>query len=118
MLMKQTRKKRTKFEKERILLDIQSLGVVAGCRKHAISAPTYYDWLDKYNSKGLDGLDDQRLSGSEQKELAHLRKENRLLKEMLAEKDLEARLKDELLKKKMEQWPSVAKPSTKSSVRG
>lgn len=115
MLMKQTRIKRSKFEKERILLDIQSLGVVAGCRKHGISAPTYYEWLDKYNSKGLDGLDDQRLSGADKKELAQLRKENRLLKQMLAEKELEARLKDDLLKKKMEQWASVARPSKKPS---
>lgn len=108
MLMKKTRRKWTKYEKEKILLDIQRVGVVRGCRKHSISKPTYYDWLEKYNSQGLEGLEDKRGKG-QQAELKHLRKENRLLKEMLAEKELEARFKDELLKKKREAWNSENK---------
>ena len=44
MLMVKQIHKRTPQEKERILLDIQHLGVTAGCRKHGISR-CYYDWL-------------------------------------------------------------------------
>lgn len=105
MLMRKKRKKWTKYEKESILKDIQRVGVVAGCRKHNIAARTYYDWLDKYNAGGIDALE-RRKPEAPDAELKQLRKENRLLKEMLAEKELEARLKDELLKKKMEAWNS------------
>jgi len=110
MLMRKKRKKWTKFEKESILKDIQRVGVVAGCRKHGIATRTYYDWLDKYNAGGIDGLDRQYRASADA-ELKQLRKENRLLKEMLAEKELEARLKDELLKKKMEAWNNEGKRS-------
>lgn len=93
----------TPQEKERILLDIQNLGVTIGCRKHGISKTQYYDWLDRYNASGLEGLEDRRaknMSGH----LKRLEKENRILKELLAEKELESKLKDELLKKKFAQW--------------
>jgi putative transposase len=108
MLTRKKRKKWTKHQKESILKDIQQVGVVAGCRKHDIATRTYYDWLDKYNANGVDGLDRQPSGGSDA-ELKHLRKENRLLKEMLAEKELEARLKDEILKKKMDLWKAENK---------
>ena len=46
MLTKREMKKRTKEEKEQIILDIQRLGVTAGCRKHGIFATSYYEWLE------------------------------------------------------------------------
>lgn len=110
MLMRKKRKKWTKYEKESILKDIQRVGVVVGCRKHGIATRTYYDWLDKYNAHGLGGLE-RRKPDNDDAELKQLRKENRILKEMLAEKELEARLKDELLKKKMEAWNNEGKQS-------
>lgn len=100
MLMKKQIHKRTPEEKEKIILDIQRLGVVAGCRKHCISKTLYYDWLEKYTSNGLEGLFDRR-GKSMDLMLKRLEKENKLLKEMLAEKELESRLKDELLKKRL-----------------
>ena len=42
-------------------------------------------------------------------ELKRLEKENKLLKELLAEKDLESKMKDELLKKKFAQWEKKEK---------
>ena len=91
--------KRTPQEKERILLDIQKLGTTAGCRKHGISKALYYDWLNKYNASGLDGLEN-RSGKNMDAHVKRLEKENRILKELLAEKELESKLKDELLKKK------------------
>jgi putative transposase len=42
-------------------------------------------------------------------QLKRLEKENRILKELLAEKDLESKMKDELLKKKFAQWEKKEK---------
>jgi putative transposase len=108
MIKKRNMRSWTKEQKKRILEDIQRLGVIAGCRKHSITHSLYYYWLDKYNANGLDALEDTR-GKSTQSQLNQLQKENRLLKEMLAEKELEARLKDELLKKKMEIWKQEKK---------
>jgi putative transposase len=103
MLMKKQIHKRTPQEKEQILIDIQRLGVTAGVRKHNISKSLYYDWLDRYNALGIEGLEDRRGKDIEA-QLKRVEKENKLLKEMLAEKELESRMKDELLKKKIAQW--------------
>jgi putative transposase len=91
--------KRTPQEKEKILLDIQDLGVIAGCRKYGLARTLYYEWLDKYNASGLEGLEDRRGKNMDA-HVKRLEKENRILKELLAEKELESKLKDELLKKK------------------
>jgi putative transposase len=99
MLMVKGLHKRTPQEKERILLDIQALGVVAGCRKHGLSRTLYYDWLNKYEASGLEGLEDRRGKNMDA-HIKRLEKENRILKELLAEKEVESKLKDELLKKK------------------
>jgi len=103
MLMKKQLIKRTPEEKEKMLMDIQQLGVVIGCRKHSLSHGQYYAWLDRYNALGIEGLEDRRgknLDG----QVKRLEKENSMLKELLAEKELEMKMKDELLKKKIAQW--------------
>jgi len=99
MLMVKQVQKRTPQEKERIILDIQSLGVIAGCRKYGISKALYYYWVNKYEASGLEGLEDRRGKNMDA-HVKRLEKENRILKELLAEKELESKLKDELLKKK------------------
>lgn len=108
MFMKKELYRRTPQEKEKILIDIQSLGVAAGCRKHRISNSLYYYWLDRYNAHGIDGFEDRR-SRNVNAELKRIEKENRILKELLAEKELESKMKDELLKKKFAQWEKKGK---------
>ena len=103
MLIKKEMHKRAPQEKEKILMDIQRIGVTAGCRKHQISKTLYYTWLNRYNAFGLDGLEDRRGKNVDA-QLKRLEKENRILKELLAEKELEAKMKDELLKKKFAEW--------------
>lgn len=49
-------KRKTSEEKARILKDIEKTGIVVGCRKHNISACTYYAWDLKYKLEGLKGL--------------------------------------------------------------
>jgi len=102
MLMVKQLHKRTPQEKERIILDIQNLGVTAGCRKYNLSKALYYEWLNRYQSSGLEGLEDRRGRNNEAY-IKRLEKENRILKELLAEKELESKMKDELIKKKIGQ---------------
>ncbi len=95
-------------EKLAILKDIDSLGVVEGCRKHGIYTMTYYDWKQKLESNGESGLVPY-FKKQETKELKKLQEENDLLKKLLAEKEMELAMKDELLKKKIQQWKSEKK---------
>jgi putative transposase len=60
------------------------------CRKHAISAPTFYVWRRKYGS----------MAEGEVKRLRELEKENARLKRLLAERDVEVDVMRELLQKK------------------
>ena len=60
------------------------------CRKHAISAPTFYVWRRKYGS----------MVESDVKRLRELEKENARLKRLLAERDVEVDVMKELLQKK------------------
>jgi len=85
MLMVKRLQKRTPQEKERLLLDIQTLGVIAGCRKYGLSRTLYYDWLDKYNASGLEGLEDRRGKNMDA-HVKRLEKENRILKSFLLKK--------------------------------
>lgn len=103
MISKREMKRRTKEEKERMILAIKKIGVTAGCRQYGIDPRQYYNWLEKYNANGIEGLEDRRGKSTE-KLLKKVEKENKLLKELLAERDLEIKLKDELLKKKRAQW--------------
>lgn len=100
---KRTVKRRSKEEKEQILKECQKLGVVAGCRKNGIDPKQYYIWLERYQAQGIDGLADRRSQNNEAV-MKRLEKENQILKELIAEKELELRFKDELLKKKKMEW--------------
>ena len=71
-----------------------------GCKKYDLSKSIYYRWLDRYNALGLDGRGDRRGKDLDAR-VKRLEKENRMLKELLAEKELESRMKDKLLKKKV-----------------
>lgn len=95
-------KRKTSLEKEKILKDIEKLGIVEGCRKHGISASTYYEWDRKYKSYGLKGLG--AYNQVSDKDLKNLENENALLKKIIIDKELKIEMQAELLKKKMLQW--------------
>lgn len=108
MIVKKSIRSWTKEEKERMLLDIKSIGVVAGCRKHNIAPSQFYDWAEKYNTLGLDGLESKQ-GKSDRKEINRLRRDLALAKEVIADKELELKLLSELLKKKISEWNKGAK---------
>lgn len=102
MIMKKSIEKRTPEEREEILKGIQKMGVTAGLRFYNIGKTTYYEWVERYNALGLEGLRDRR-SQTNEAAVKRLQKENQALKELLAEERLASKMKDELIKKKFAQ---------------
>ena len=89
----------TKEEKLHLLKEASEQGVTATLEKHGIYPATFYSWKKKYDTMGEAGFR-HGMTPAHLKEIKRLEKENKTLKELLAEKDLEMRLKDETLKKK------------------
>ncbi len=108
MSMKKTpqgTKKFTKAEKLKILKEAKERGVKLTLAKYDLYPGTYYYWKKKYIVYGEAGLDHKRYQDA-QKVISSLEEENKQLKLLLAEKELESKLKDELLKKK---YPELRK---------
>lgn len=89
----------SKEEKVKILKEVEAHGVQSTLAKYGIYPATYYNWKKKFESMGDAGFR-HGMTPEHLKEIKRLEKENDLLKKILAEKELEGRLKDELLKKK------------------
>lgn len=94
---------RTAEEKLKIIHDFQRLGVVAGCRKHGITSPTYYNWLRKYEKEGPAGLKDGRKENLD-RALQAKDKEIKLLKEIIVDKELKLKMQQEVIEKKFKAW--------------
>ncbi len=89
----------TKEEKLRIIKEASENGVNETLEKHGVYRASYYDWKKKFEQMGEEGFV-HGMTPAHQKRIKELEKENHLLKELLAEKELENRLKGDLLKKK------------------
>ena len=100
-------RKFTREEKLRILKEAKQKGVKVTLEKYNLYPATYYFWKKKLLVYGEEGLEHARLRDREVRMRA-LEKENEQLKILLAEKDLESKLKDELLKKR---YPELKKKS-------
>lgn len=94
-------KKRTfsKEEKLKVLEEAKKNGVQPTLDKYGIYPATYYSWKKKFETMGETGFRHGMTPGH-LKEIRRLEKENELLKKLLAEKEIESHLKDDLLKKK------------------
>ena len=91
--------RKTTEEKLAILKEAREKGITLTCEKHGIYPATYYNWKSKFQEMGSEGLS-HGMTADQLKEIRRLRKENQQLKNLLIKKDLEAELKDELIKKK------------------
>jgi putative transposase len=89
----------SKEEKLRIVKEASEQGVKLVLEKYDIYPATYYSWKNKLEEMGEIGLQ-HGMSPQHLKRIRELEKENSVLKQLLAEKELEGRLKSELLKKK------------------
>jgi len=84
-------------EKQRIVEESKTLGLVETARKYEISYQALKNWQDIYAISGLEGL--RAGAGKVSPELKRLQLENQRLKEIVADKELELKIKNELLKK-------------------
>jgi putative transposase len=92
-------KKFTKSEKLSIMKEAEKNGVKTTLQKYDLYPATYYYWKKKLLVYGEEGLTHRTLKDREAS-IKKLEKENEQLKILLAEKELESKLKDEMLKKK------------------
>lgn len=97
--MSMQKRKFTKEEKLQILEEASLQGVQATLDKHGLYPATYYSWKKKLETMGEAGFR-HGMTPEHLKEIKRLEKENEQLKLLLAEKELEGRLKDELIKKR------------------
>lgn len=98
-------KKFTKSEKLSILKEASKCGVKKTLEKYALYPATFYYWKKKFIVYGEEGLEHKRIKDAGAA-IKALEKENEALKILLAEKELESKLKDDLLKKK---YPELRK---------
>jgi putative transposase len=98
-------KKFTKKEQLQIIGEAKKNGVKVTLERYDLFPATYYYWKKKYEPSGRSGLENE-VSKVTQSRIKELEKENRLLKVLLGEKELESKLKDELIKKK---YPNLRK---------
>jgi len=92
------RRKWSQKEKEEILLYADEHGVSKTSREYNVSTATIYNWKNKFDELGSEGLESGAKTAME-RELSQLKRENIELKKMVAEKELSIRVKDSLLKK-------------------
>lgn len=88
----------SKSEKLAILDYSEKHIVLAASRKFGISTTSIYKWKDKLNEKGVSSLEPQK-EPARNAEQIRLERENRELKAIVAEKELQIRIQAEMLKK-------------------
>ena len=93
------KKKYTNAEKISIVKEGAKQGVKTTLEKYGLYPATYYYWKKKYDSMGDAGMD-HGMTKERLQEIQRLQKENAMLKQIIAEKELEVRLQQDLIKKK------------------
>ena len=96
-------KKFTDVEKLQIIEEVKSKGLKVSLAKYDLFPGTYYYWKSKLVIYGPEGLKHKKSTENVQL-IKKLERENEQLKILLAEKELESKLKDELIKKKYPEW--------------
>ena len=85
-------------EKLEILASSEELGMVETSRKYSVSTGTLYSWRKKHESQGEAGL--KVTYDVRSKELKQALEENRILRKLLSNKEIDLEVQRELLKKK------------------
>ncbi|CAM3767366.1 transposase [Flavobacterium branchiophilum] len=89
----------TTEEKLKIIKEASEQGVKPTLEKYSVFPASYYSWKKKFETMGTEGFA-HGMTPDQLKRIRELEKENKTLKEIIIEKELEGKLKDELLKKK------------------
>lgn len=93
------KRKFTVDQKLAILKEASENGVTVTLEKHGIFPATYYQWKKKLDTMGVEGFN-HGMTPEQLKRIRELEKENHFLKEIIIQKELEGKMKDELLKKR------------------
>ena len=91
-------KKWTLDQKLEILTSSEEIGIVEACRKYGVSTGTLYNWKKKHEHKGEAGL--KVTYDTKSKEHKEVVEENRILRKLLSDREIELEIQRELLKKK------------------
>jgi putative transposase len=94
------KRKFTTEEKLKIIKEASEQGVKLTLEKYSVFPASYYAWKKKMETMGVEGFS-HGMTPDQLKRIRELEKENKLLKEIVIQKEIEGRLKDELLKKKL-----------------
>lgn len=87
--------KKWSLEKKLEILSVsEDMGVVETCRKYRVSTGTFYSWKKKYDHKGESGL--KITYNSKSKELKAAEEENRVLRKLLSDREIELEVQREL----------------------
>lgn len=95
--MSKSKRKFTPDEKLQIMREAEQQGLEVTLRKHQIARSLFYNWKNKFDRQGLDGLQPQHRRVDPQ--VKALEKENERLRRVVAEQALELEVKSELIKK-------------------
>ena len=91
-------KKWTLEKKLEVLSASEDSGIVETCRKYGVSTGTFYSWRKKFEHRGEAGL--KVTYDTKSKELKAAEEENRVLRKLLGDREIELEVQRELLKKK------------------
>ena len=91
-------KKWTLDQKLEILSSSEDIGMLEACRKYGVSTGTFYSWKKKFESQGEAGL--KVTYSTKSKEHKQADEENRVLRKLLSDREIELEVQRELLKKK------------------
>lgn len=94
------RKTWSESEKIEILHHYRSHGMGKTSKTFNVSSATIYRWIGLYENQGNEESS-EGFQLSKDKEILRLQREIQAFKEIVAEKELEIRIKDALLKKKL-----------------
>ncbi|MFK8104915.1 MAG: transposase [Saprospiraceae bacterium] len=100
--MKKHRKRKSASEKLEVLNYYELHGATKASREFNVSVGSIYKWKEAYEADGIKGFSKGakgKASDSSVEENRRLKRENDELKKMVAEKELEIRIKNEMLKK-------------------
>ncbi len=97
--MDMKKRKFTTEEKLRIIKEASENGVDATLEKYGIYKASYYTWKRRFEEMGVEGLQ-HGMTPAHLKRIRELEKENKMLKQLLAEKDMECKMQEDLLKKR------------------
>jgi len=84
-------------EKLQVLREGESHGVEVTCRKYQIARSLFYNWKNKFDRQGPDGLAPRYYKVDPA--IKVLEKENERLRKIISKQALELQVKEELLKK-------------------